>query len=195
MPVDDATARCHERLGTSGGFASLAAFDDEDPGVACRLRVEPLPRNSPSGPNHELHRPATGTWSTSRRPPVDSPARQHEMGGLQSAPVVKETAQHGTRDRIGRVGDDVERASWQAEVGRIGSYDRDLPAESLLEVAGASVMQFDGDDVIPSRHQVTGDRPGAGADVENERSPWQRRVSDDVSSGLLIELVPSPPRL
>lgn len=154
-------------------LGSFAAFDDEDPGVACWWRFEPLPRNSLSRPNQEVHRPATGTRSTSRCPPVDGPVGQHEVGGLQPAPLVKETTQHGIRDRVGRVGDDVKRAPRQAEVGGVGSHDCDLPAESLLEVPSASAVQFDGDDVVPSRHQRTRDGSGTGADVENEGSAWQ----------------------
>lgn len=176
-------------------LGSFAAFDDEDPGVACWWRFEPLPRNSLSRPNHEVHCPATGTRSASRCPPVDGPVGQHEVGGLQPAPLVKETTQQGIRDRVGRVGDDVKRAPRQPEVGGVGSHDCDLLAESLLEVAGPSTMQFDGHDLVPSRNQRTGYRPGTGADVENESSGWQRCISDEVPSGVVIELVPSPPWL
>lgn len=151
-----------------------------------------MPRYSSSGTNPELHGPATGSWSLVRRPPVDGPVGQDEVRGLQPASSVEETAQHGVRDRVRRVGDDVEGTPRQAEVGGVGPDDRDAPTEALLEVAGASVVQFDGQDAMPIHDQRSGDCAGAGADVENERGVGQRCVSDEVLSGLLVELVPSP---
>lgn len=115
------------------------------------------------------------------------------MGAAQSAPWVEEPTHDRRGDRVRRVGHDVERPSWQPEVGSIGTDDPDRFAEPRLELARPTVVQLDGDDAGARVDQRLGDRSPAGADVEDEGALGEPGVTDEPAGSCWMELVPSPP--
>jgi hypothetical protein len=108
---------------------------------------------------------------------------------------VEETAQQGGGDGERRVGHHVERALWQPQLGRVALDHLHLPVgEASAEVIGPARVELHGEHARTSLHEVTGDRAGAGADVEDEVAGLDVRTRDETSRPVVSEAVPTPPR-
>jgi hypothetical protein len=64
--------------------------------------------------------------------------------------------------------------------------------KALAQERGAAGMQFDGDDPGSGENQVTGERAGTRADIQDELARSDLGRSDDARGPLVIEAVPSP---
>jgi hypothetical protein len=62
-------------------------------------------------------------------PPRDGPLVEDEVSADEPTAGVQQPAQHGTRRCEWRVGDDVERLSWQSQVGGVGVDDDHLTSK------------------------------------------------------------------
>jgi hypothetical protein len=125
-------------------------------------------------------------------PPRDGPLVEHEVGADQPTAGVQQPAQHRTRRRERRVGHDVERLSWQPQVGGVGVDDEDLTAELGTQGRRSLRMPFDGDDVGAEAHERARQGTVAGTDVEDEIATPNARRGDDLLSPVRVEPVPAP---
>jgi hypothetical protein len=102
------------------------------------------------------------------------------------------------RDGERWVRDDMERPARQPQRGRIGACKDEPPAgdvrrEPLAERVAPTVVELDGDDACADGEQRRGDGAVAGADVEDEGSGREPRVSDELLGPPRVQPVPSPP--
>ena len=117
-----------------------------------------------------------------------------QVGGDKAAPRLEKPSEQWTGDRVGRIGDDSKRASWEAQVGGVGLHNRDLASRELAaERPCPSPVQLDGDDPSADSNQRGGHRARSGADVEDELAGPHPCFSDESTSPGGVELVPPPP--
>jgi len=114
------------------------------------------------------------------------------VGGLQPAAPVQEPSQDRARDTERKVGDDVERAARQPEIGCVSTHDPRNVTDGALELGGTTGVRLYGDDAMTSFREGQGQRPQACADVEHQRTAREARRGDEVVGEVVSELVPSP---
>ena len=101
------------------------------------------------------------------------------MRGDQSTGPLQKAANQCGRDIERRVGHDVVRPSWQAQVGGIGLDDDDGAAEAFSKAAGPLRMGLDCDHPSAGGNQRGAQRAQTRADVNNAIAAGNVGVSDE----------------
>ncbi|HMK12109.1 MAG TPA: hypothetical protein VK461_11045 [Acidimicrobiales bacterium] len=114
------------------------------------------------------------------------------MRGLQVAAALHEARDQRVGDAEGWVGDDVERAPRQPEVGCIGFDDDDVVPEVPAQMCCAPGMELDRDDPSAGLDQRARERAPSRTDVDDEVAGPDTGVSDELLRPAGIELMPSP---
>ena len=136
--------------------------------------------------------PASCSGRIATLPPPDRPVLQHEVSGHEAAAALHQPGEERVRDAEWRVGDDVEVAARQTEVGGVGFDDDDGVAELSAEERRPPRVELDCDDPRAGLDEWPRERAEAGSHVENEVSGPQSGVSDELRCPAGIELMPSP---
>ena len=89
------------------------------------------------------------------------------MGGQQAAPRLEEPTEECAGDPERRVGHHVVRPAGQAKIAGVGLDDDDGVAEPLAEEPRPPGVRLDGDHPSAGGHQRSGERTGAGTDVDD----------------------------
>ena len=130
-------------------------------------------------------------------PPVDVATHhsslEHHVGGNESRTRPKQYPQQCAGDRIGRTGDNAERAMRQPQRQRIGldHGDRRL-SEAFAEPLCPTRVQFHGEHPSPGFDQVPGQYSLASADVHDQLPGPQTGIGDDAPGPLINKWVPAP---
>jgi hypothetical protein len=88
------------------------------------------------------------------------------------------------------IGHDVVRAAGQTEIAGIAEHYDYLIAKSFPKAGCPARMRLDGDDGGARGEQGSGDRAGAGADIEHQGSWGQLRFRYQPGCPARVELVP-----
>lgn len=112
------------------------------------------------------------------------------MGGLQPAARGHQSAEHLGGDAVGRAGDDVGRTAGKTKICSVGLDHGDGVAEAAAELAGATRVGLDGDDVGAGGEQWLGERSSSCANVEVPGPSRDAGVGDDPFSPVGSERVP-----
>ena len=173
------TGACRSRVA-----ALTAAADDEHRRVHVRRRQERAPRQREAGGQAE---PSLGTGSVlAHYGPL-----QHEVGRDQPAAGRQQRPQQAGRDPVRRVGHHPERPAGQPDRGGVRVHHGDA-GEPLAQDAGPPRVQLDRDHPRPRPHQVRGQGPFAGPDVEHELAGPYPGGGDHPRRPFVSEPVPAP---
>jgi hypothetical protein len=137
--------------------------------------------------------PSVDTGSSAARPADGDVSRDDDIRGDEHAAAAEEAPDQRRRDPEGWVGHHLERPPRKPEIGRIDLHHRDGPSrEPPAEVLRATRMELDGDDTRADVDQLTRERAGAGADIEDQVARIDPRRENEAAGPAVSELMPSP---
>jgi hypothetical protein len=172
------------RSGTLCQLRSSPAADDEHRGVHVRRRQERTPRQ----------REANGQAEPSRRTRsvlAHHGTLQYEVGRGQPAVGRQQRPQQAGRNPVRRARHHPERPAGQPDGDGVRAHHGD-PREPLAEDASPSRVQLDRDHPRPRPHQMCGQSPFAGPDVEHELAGPHPSGRDHPRRPFVSEPVPAP---
>lgn len=168
------------------------SVDHQDTSVDSRPRDEGVTRDARPERRPELPSPPSGARRLGPCPSPCDRILENEPRGHQPTAGLEQSVQQGGAHPERRVCHHVVRPRRQAKVCGVRLDDDDLPLEALPQRDRPPAMGLDGDHACAGPQQWCGDRARACADVEDDRSARDRRVSDELLGPCPFELVPAP---